>query len=565
MKTDKKKHIPIGIDDFKELIEKKFYFVDKSLFIKDILTSQAKATLIPRPRRFGKTLNLSLLRYFFEKTDQSNRHLFNDLKIEEHSDCMAHQGQYPVIWMTLKDSKTATWPACYAKICKIIGKEFDRHFSSIKPLLSEFEKKCVQEVINGSASQALYENSLSDLSRYLERAYKSQVILLMDEYDAPIHEGYIKGYYDDVISFMRNFLGAGFKGNTPLNIGILTGILRISKESIFSGINNLRVCSLVDERFSDKFGLLENEVQEILNYFGLENSIDDIRRWYDGYQSGSSKMYNPWSIVNLVDNDGATKPYWVNTSDNALIKELLRTSSTKTKEELEIIIQGNAVTKPVQENIVMTDLNNYDDVLWNFLLFCGYLTFKNYRSIEDEMYADFFIPNTEVGLIYKKSFKAWFGETINISTYTSMLERLIIGDVESFQEFFTKLTLETLSSFDMSGTEPELFYHALVLGMLASLSQTHEVKSNRESGYGRYDVMLIPKDKTKLGIIIEFKKVHANRNETLESEAQKALKQLEERKYETELRAQGFEKILKLGISFLGKHCLILTSPSHTK
>ncbi len=552
------KHIPIGIDDFKKLIEESYYFVDKSLLIKDILDSRAGATLIPRPRRFGKTLNLSLLRYFFEKTDQSNRHLFKGLKIEEHPDCMDHQGQYPVIWMTLKDTKTATWPSCYAKICKVIGIEFDRHFPSIEPILSEFEKKCVQEIINGTASQALYENSLLDLSRYLERAYQKQVMILMDEYDAPIHEGYLKGYYNEIINFMRNFLGAGFKGNTPLSMGILTGILRISKESVFSGINNLFVSSLTNSEFEDRFGLLEDEVVTMLHYFGLENSIDEVRRWYDGYQSGKCKVYNPWSIISLIKNKGILNAYWVNTSDNALIKELLKASSNKTKEELEIIIKGGTVTKPLQENIVLTDLKQKVDVLWNFLLFCGYLTFENPRLVGRSHVAELSIPNEEVIDVYENSFKSWFETTVNIDSYTSMLESLVIGDVESFREFFAKLTLETLGSFDVTGTEPELFYHALVLGMLASLLQTHEVKSNRESGYGRYDVMLIPKDKTKLGIVIEFKKVHADRNETLESEAQKALKQLEDRKYETELRAQGFKKILKLGISFLGKRCLVL-------
>ncbi len=558
MEALKKKYVPIGIDDFKKLIEENYYFVDKSLFIKDILDSRAAATLIPRPRRFGKTLNLSMVRYFFEKTEQGNRHLFNGLKIEEHPDCMAHQGQYPVIWMTLKDTKTATWPTCYAKICEVIGIEFDRHFDAIKPILNELETERVQKIIAGTASQSIYENSLLTLSRYLERAYKKQVMILMDEYDAPIHEGYTKNYYNDVISFMRGFLGAGFKGNNALSMGFLTGILRISKESIFSGINNLRVCSLVDERFSDKFGLLENEVLQVLRYFGLENSIDDVRRWYDGYQSGSSKIYNPWSIVNLVDNNGVMKPYWVNTSDNALVKELLRTSSNRTKEELEVIMKGGSVTKAIQENIVMPDIKGDERLLWSFLLFCGYLTFKDHRSVGDERHAELLIPNVEVGTSYKNSFQAWFSKTVTVGVYNAMLEGLVLGDIESFQVFFEKLVLETLSSFDVGGDEPERFYHALVLGMLASLSETYEVKSNRESGYGRYDVMLIPKDKTRLGIIIEFKRVNADKNETLESEAKKALKQIEERKYETELRSLGFDKILKLGISFLGKKTLVL-------
>ncbi len=558
MHEEEKKYIPVGIDDFKKLIEGNFYFVDKSLFIKDILDSRAEATLIPRPRRFGKTLNLSMLRYFFEKTEKNNRHLFDGLEIEKYPRCMEHQGKYPVIWLTFKDVKVGSWELCYRGIQEIIINEFARHSYLLNSeILNASQRKNFVAIMDNSADETLYRRALLVLSGCLATHYGKPVMLLIDEYDSPIHEGYIKGYYQDVVDFMRNFLGAGLKGNSALNMGILSGILKISKESIFSGLNNLRVGSIVDEKFPDRFGLLEDEVIAILQYFDLENRIEEVRHLYNGYHSGNSKVYNPWSIINLIDNKGKLAPYWVNTSDNALIKELLRTSSARTKEELEILVLGGKVTKPIQENIIMPDIKS-ETTLWNFLLFCGYLTFENQRREGRSNLAELSIPNEEVLESYKTSFEQWFAKTVDTSTYTSMLESLVTGETVAFQAYFTKLALETLGSFDVSEKEPELFYHALVLGMLASLSQTHLVKSNRESGYGRYDVMLIPNYKTKLGIIIEFKKVHADRKETLESEAQKALNQLEERKYETELHVQGIEKILKLGISFAGKKTLIL-------
>ncbi|KKS68185.1 MAG: hypothetical protein UV38_C0002G0054 [candidate division TM6 bacterium GW2011_GWE2_42_60] len=558
MSEAKKKYISVGIDDFGKLITGEYYFVDKSLLIKELLDSRAAVTLVPRPRRFGKTLNMSMIQCFFEKTDQtkSRRPLFNGLKIEQYSDCMEHQGKYPVIWLTFKDVKMDTWGPCYEKICKLIGVEFSRHFDNIKSVLSEFELQRVEAIISGTATQALYEDSLLDLSIYLERAHNAKVIVIIDEYDAPIHAAYLKGYYQEVIGFMRGFLGAGLKGNNALNFSIMTGILRVAKESIFSGINHLEVRTLLQQDYSDKFGFLESEVIAMLDFFGLDNKLDDVRRWYDGYQSGKHKVYNPWSIINLVKNRGEYQAYWVNTSDNALIKDLLKRCTPEMKEDLEVLITGGKVTKPIQENIIMLDIEKNDEVLWNFLVFSGYLTFENYRLVVDTNYAELLIPNVEVGTTYKTSFRAWFAEGSGMRNYTRMIDSLVAGEMEPFQDHFMKFTRETLSTFDIRGDEPERFYHALVLGMFGSLMQTHDIRSNRESGYGRYDVMLIPKDRSKPGIIIEFKK--ARPKESLKTASQNALKQVEERQYETELRALGLKKILKLGISFKGKESLVL-------
>ncbi len=564
----RKKHIPIGIDDFKELIEEYYYFADKTLFIKELLDSKAKVTLITRPRRFGKTLNLSMVRYFFEKilasaSPQSDavdlrRALFAGLAIEQHADCMKHQGKYPVIWLTLKDVKTDAWDSCYDKICRVIASEFKRHFEALQPWLSELESGQIAEIIAGTASQAQYENALLDLSFYLERAYQSKVIILIDEYDAPVYAGYFNGYYNEVVNFLRGFLGAGLKGNISLNFGLLSGILRVAKESIFSGINNLEVCTLLRKDYDDKFGFLENEVADLFSYFDLQNRHDEVRQWYDGYRSGNYLVYNPWSIINLIKNRGQIEPYWVNTSDNALITDRLKKSSSMMKEELEILVTGGKIKKPIQENITMPDIDSSEGALWEFLLFCGYLTFENYRREGRSFFAELSLPNEEVATVYETSFKQWFLDRSTMRDYTKMLENLVAGQPIYFKQMFERFSRETLSYFDVRGNEPEQFYHALVLGMLASLVQTHEVRSNRESGYGRYDVMIIPKDHQKSGIIIEFKNVEIQTHETLEMAAKNALKQIEERQYETELRARGIKTVLKFGIAFQGKESLVL-------
>lgn len=553
----KKKLIPIGVDDFAKLIEGNYYFADKSLFIKEILDSGAAVTLIPRPRRFGKTLNMSMLRYFFEKSEESRSHLFDELKIKQHPSYMKQQGQYPVIWLTFKDAKTSSWKDSYQLLCMQIMREFERH-NQVQAFLSEPEKARFERVRQGNGDRADFMNSLLDLSLYLERAHKAKVVILIDEYDAPVHAGYLNGYYDEVVDFMRVFMGACLKGNQALNFGVLTGILRVAKESIFSGINNLRVCTLVQDSYANHFGFLESEVAAILCHFTLENHLDEVRQWYNNYQSGECKVYNPWSIINLVDNKGKLQAYWVNTSDNTLIKDLLKKSSPEMKEELEIIVKGGKIKKLIQENIVMPDIDRNEEALWNFLLFCGYLTFDNYRREETEWFADLFIPNTEVVTSYKTSFKNWFLESSQARNYTQMIGSLIEGNPTLFKKNFERFSLATLSYFDIQGNEPEAFYHALVLGMLASLSSSHEVRSNRESGHGRYDVMFIPKDHSKPGVILEFKAVNKDKKETLETAAKSALSQIEDNNYEAELRALKLPKILKIGIAFEGKESFVL-------
>lgn len=553
------KRIPIGISDFKRLMEGNYYFVDKSMFIKELLDSGAAVTLFPRPRRFGKTLNLSMIRYFFEKTVVSNRHLFAGLKLENYPEYMAHQGQYPIIFLTFKDVKYKTWHLCFSGLKKIIAEEFRRHNYLLEgATLDDQQRTMFQLIMAEKADEIEYYTALKTLSGYLFAFHGKKAIILIDEYDAAIHEGFVNDYYNEIITFMRNFLTGGLKDNSSLELSVLTGILRIARESIFSGLNNLIVRTFLNEGFSSQFGLHEEEVSLLLNHFALQHELSTIRQWYDGYQSGPYKLYNPWSIINLIGNKGVIQPYWVNTSENALIKALLKQGSQEMKQDLELIIQKQKITKVINENIIMPDIYLDENAVWNFLLLSGYLTFENYRSDpqqEGQFLADLKSPNAEVSYLYVSQVQAWFGgKEGSMRLYQEMLKNLVAGSMDDFCDLFELLAQETISAFDVAGTQPEKFYHGLVLGMLTSLRDTHEIKSNRESGWGRYDIMIIPQDKSKPGIIIEFKTA---RKESLETTAQNALKQINDRQYETELKMLGIATIIKLGIAFKGKKSLI--------
>ncbi len=557
---ENKKSIPIGVSDFKKLIEENYYFADKSLLIKELLDSKAAVTLIPRPRRFGKTVNISMLRYFFEqsiKEENSNRHLFKDFAIEKHSECMAHQGQYPVIWLTLKDIKTSSWELCYRGIQEVLSSEFLRHrYLLDSDVLDKLQKRKFEEVLDGSADETLCRRALLNLSQYLFKYHHKRAIILIDEYDTPIHAAFANDYYNKAIEFFRDFLGAGLKDNSNLEFAFMTGILRVAKESIFSGLNNLEVRTIIQEGYSDKFGFLEEEVVKMLNYFNLSSNMDEVRKWYDGYQSGPHKVYNPWSIVSMIKNKGIIEPYWVNTSDNLIIRDLARGNAERIDEELKILMSGGMVTKQINEGIIFQHISYDMDAFWNFLLFNGYLTFENYRTGEMGSFAELKIPNVEVAILYRTIVLAWFKAEVIKQDHQKMLAALAEGNVTEIKRVFELFSGEVLSVFDTSKKEPEKFYHILTLGMFAALMQTHEVRSNRESGAGRYDVMIIPKDHSRVGFIIEFKR--AEGKETLLMAAKKALKQIEDKHYKVELRARGVQKIIKLGIAFKGKQSLVL-------
>lgn len=554
------KKLPIGVSDFKSIIDENYYFIDKTLFIKEIIDDGSRVILLPRPRRFGKTLNMSMLKYFYEKDNIDNSYLFKDLNISKEKEIMNNQGKYPVIYLTFKDEKHSDWETCKNSFKRIVKDEFSKHDYILDgSVLKDYEKDEIVEILRGKAPYEVYLNGLKILTKYLYKYHKEKVVILIDEYDVPIQSGYMNEYYDKVIEFMRIFLSGGLKDNEFLQKAVLTGILRVAKESIFSGLNNLKVSTLISEHYSSQFGFLDNEIEEILRYYGIEYEIEEVRQWYNGYIFGDKVIYNPWSILNYVDNyKEGFKPYWVNTSSNDLVKRVLARGGQKLKTELEDLIKGKQIEKTINENIVMHEIETDSNNAWSFLLFSGYLKVVHKRVIQGKTYCSMEIPNLEVKYLYEDIVLAWFRENLSNENFNVMLESLISGDIKIFSKIFREFILSSVSYFDVSGKESEKVYHSFVLGALIALSKEYEVKSNKESGYGRYDIMIIPKDIKKKGIIIEFKKIDEDDNETLEIAAEKALNQIKDKRYKQELIDRGVKDIIQLGIAFEGKKVLVL-------
>ncbi|SHH39266.1 AAA family ATPase [Tepidibacter thalassicus] len=554
------KKISIGISDFKKLISENYYYVDKSLFIKEIIDDGSEVILIPRPRRFGKTLNMSMLKYFFEKSDENNRYLFENLKINDYKEIMDMQGKYPVIYITFKDIKYSNWEDCNIGIKSVISDVYEKHkYLLNSDFLDERQRKYFNDVLNKDVNTVELSESLKTLSKYLTNYYKQKTVVLIDEYDVPIQSGYLNNYYGKVIEFMRIFLSAVLKDNEYLQKGVLTGILRVAKESIFSGLNNLKVCTILKNHYSDKFGFLEGEVEEMLKYYNIESEMDEVRKWYNGYIFGKNVIYNPWSILNYVDNyEKGYRPYWVNTSSNDLVKIILTKSGEFIKKDLEDLIKGKDIVKTINEDIVMKDIDKSSENVWSFLLFSGYLKVVNEEFKRGKTYCNLKIPNLEVAYLYEEIIMSWFNESINNEKFNIMLKSLVNGDIEVFEEIFSEYLIKSASYFDIE--ESESFYHAFVLGILVALNEEYEVKSNRESGYGRYDIMIIPKDKSKIGIIIEFKKVNKRRKENLEIAVQNAIEQIKNKNYRQDLLDRGVKNIIELGIAFEGKDVLVVQS-----
>lgn len=550
------KKLPLGISDFRTMIEEDYTYVDKSLFIQELIEANAKVILIPRMRRFGKTLNLSMLQYFFEKSTPSNEHLFEGLKVWNHEAMRVLQGQFPVIFLTLKDVKFPTWVEMLESLARIIAKEFKRHLYLLdKEVLIAREKEIFTTILQEEASTSLLSDSLNYLTEWLHRYHGKRVILLIDEYDTPAHSAFVGGFYDTLIPFLRNWLSSALKDNKYLEKGVLTGILRIAKETIFSGLNNVITFTILSDEFQDKFGFIEAEVKELLEEYGLQHKLDEMRRWYNGYRIGSLEgIYNPWSILNCLSKKGEIAPYWVNTSENALMKQLVTKGPSDLKSDLEHLLNGASIEKKVEEGVVFSELSNQPDAIWSLLLFSGYLTTGNRPSYGKPILLR--IPNLEVEQLYRSLITEWFKNILNETNYRLLLRSLVTGDLETFSQIFQNFFSSAVSVFDVAGEEPEKIYHAFVLGMLVGLKDTYEIKSNRESGYGRYDVMLIPKNPRDLGLIIEFKKADTI---SLEEALQQALKQIEEKNYAQELRDRQIANILCLAIAFKGKKVQFLT------
>ncbi|MCL6586111.1 MAG: ATP-binding protein [Anoxybacillus sp.] len=546
------KKIPIGVSDFKKLIEENFFFVDKSLLIKEIIEDGAEVILFTRPRRFGKTLNMSMLKYFFAKTEQNNDRLFHQLQICQEPHIMKKQGTYPVIFITLKDEKHRQFAHFKKSFALLMSEIYKQHLYLLESTqLLPSEKTYIQQIINKETDEIELQKSLFLLSSYLYKYHQQKVIILIDEYDVPIQEAYIYGYYDEMIYFMRNFFSAGLKDNVYLEKAVLTGVLRIAKESVFSGLNNLETYSILKSKYSQYFGFVETEVEQLLAYYGLEQKMDDIRTWYNGYTFGTHVIYNPWSILHFVkDPRAGFRTYWVNTAENGLLRTLFAKANTTIKKELEQLIKGETIIQPIDEMIVMPEVEQTETNIWNFLLFTGYLRAAR-QEIDGSLRVHLQIPNIEVLTLFKQIILSWF-QVRTADTFSLLLKSLTTGDIESFEDALSDLIEQTISYFDV-GEESEKFYHALVLGMLVSLEKEYTIKSNRESGYGRYDIMLIPKQPTKYGIVIEFKSVNKRKKETLEKAALAAVQQIRAKQYKKELTSLGIANILEIGIAFDGK------------
>ncbi|CAL7915143.1 AAA family ATPase [Fusobacterium necrophorum] len=534
------KQLPIGVSDFKELIEGNYYFIDKTNLLKEIVQDGAKVKLFTRPRRFGKTLNMSMLRYFFDiKNAENHRKLFTGLDIRESSH-FEKQGKYPVIYLSLKDIKEVSWQDCSRRIRKVLSDLFAEY----KYLRDDLDQRDLKNFdgIWLEEADGNYFDALKDLSKYLSRYHEKKVVILLDEYDTPMVSAYENGYYEEAMTFFRNFYSAALKDNICLELGVMTGILRVAKEGIFSGLNNLAVYSILDERYSSYFGLTEMEVKEALNYYELKSNLQEVKEWYDGYCFGKIEIYNPWSIINYISNR-KVGAYWVGTSNNFLVYDLLEKSGRDIFEDLRKIFQGSSLPKTLDYSFSFQDMQNPNEV-WQLLTHSGYL--KAEELGEKERYA-LSIPNREIYSFFEKSFLNRFLGGVDL--FQEMIKELKKENFLGFERKLQSILSHSMSYYD--GSMQEKYYHNLVLGMLLSLTKEYHVRSNQESGYGRYDLLLEPKRKEDTAYLFEFKV--AKREEDLEKKAEEAITQMEENHYDVELRERGIGKLLLLGIAFCGK------------
>ncbi|AVQ25903.1 AAA family ATPase [Fusobacterium periodonticum] len=532
------KRLAIGIDDFRKIIKEDCYYVDKTKFMEAVLEDASNVKLFTRPRRFGKTLNMSMLKYFFDVRDsEENRKLFNGLDIEK-SRYINEQGKYPTILISLKSIKYETWEESLEQLKSLLSNLYNE-FEYIRECLNESEIELFNDIWfkkeNGE-----YANSLKNLTSFLYKYYKKEVILLIDEYDIPLITAHKYGYYDEIINFYKIFLGEALKTNQYLKMGVLTGIIRVIKTGIFSDLNNLKVYSILEKKYSEFFGFTEEEVKKALQYFNIEEELVNVKYWYDGYKFGNSELYNPWSIINFLDGR-ELKNYWVGTSENFLIKNILENSTSRTNEILDKLFNEEEVEEAITGTSDLSILMDSKEV-WELLLFSGYLTVK--EKLDDDIYS-LKLPNMEVKKLFKKEFiNVHFG----ISLFRKTMEALKNLNFNDFEKYFQEIMLKSTSNWD---TSKEAFYHGLSLGMLSYLDNDYYVTSNFEAGFGRYDVVLEPKNRNDRAFILEFKVAEAENK--LEKLSKEAIKQIEEKKYDINLKSKEIKEITSVGIAFYGK------------
>ncbi|RHU89837.1 hypothetical protein DXC27_03535 [Ruminococcus sp. OM08-7] len=555
-----KKSLPIGISDYVRA-QSEYYYVDKTLLIRDFLDKKPLVSLFTRPRRFGKTLNMDMLRVFFEISDADTSIYFKDKAIWKCGENYTkHQGKYPVIFLTFKDVKFHSWESTLDKIRGLLQTEFGRHLELTESKkIPEYEKEYFSRIINGRATEVELASALERLSKMLTEHYGKAPVIIIDEYDTPIQEEYAKDFYDEIIEFMRNFFSGAFKDNRNLSYGFLTGILRIAQESIFSGLNNLTVNSVMDEDYDDYFGFTRSEVHEMLEYYGAMDKEPEMKNWYDGYLFGSTEIYNPWSVINYIARGCIPQAYWVNTGKNEVLEEVLSIATDDITERLYALLQGEYVIAKIDQNVVYRSLSEDPSNIYSLLLVAGYLKIITKELQADGTYlCEISIPNKEISVVYKREILSHLLQigAITRTTANKIAESLFSNDLNKLQQAITEYMDRSISYYD-SGAEG--FYHGLILGLIALTDNQYKIRSNRESGDGRYDICMIPRDEKYTGIIMELKAENGLNETELDILSSEALNQIDTKRYDMELRNDGVKNILKLGIAFSGKKVKIKT------
>lgn len=550
--------LPVGVENFEDLIQTGYYFVDKTLFIRELIDMKGKVNLFTRPRRFGKTLNMSMIRYFFEMGKKDHSDLFQGLKImDAGEEYLAHMGQYPVISVSLKSMKQYSYELAYEMLKKAVGGEYSRHWEAVEASgrLSGANLERYLRIRDLKGSEGDYADALKFLSDCLYICTGRKSIILIDEYDVPLENAYFSGFYEKMVSVIRSLFESALKTNDYLEFAVVTGCLRISKESIFTGLNNLNVVSITNSSFAEHFGFTQEEVERMLQDYGLAENLETVRKWYDGYRFGETEVYNPWSVINYVnscyhDKKAFAKPYWSNTSSNSIVKNLIEQADISVKQEIERLIEGGTIEKPIHEDITYDDMNSTQDNLWNFLFFTGYLKKISERQEGETIYMEMAIPNSEVRYVYKNAVLRWFEERTEKKELKPLYESLLNGKAGELAEILSENLMETISFYDYQ----ESYYHGFLAGMLKNIGN-YIVQSNRESGNGRPDILVRYPSVRGKAVIIEIKV--SKTYQGLEEKCDEALNQIEEQKYEEALRQEGYQDILKYGVAFYRKECLV--------
>lgn len=548
----KNKSLPIGVSDFK-LATTGYYYVDKTLMIRDFLDKKPMVSLFTRPRRFGKTLNMDMLRVFFEKTNEDTSVYFKDKQIWQCGDYYTkHQGQYPVIFLTFKDVKSMTWEETFQKIRRLISLEFIRHNElETSSVLTAYEKEQYHLLARDSGDEVDCQMGLQLLSLLLHKHYGRECIIIIDEYDTPIQQGHTCNFYPEIVNFMRNFFSGGLKDNPHLAFGFLTGILRVAKESIFSGMNNLKTYSILDDGYSSYFGFTEKEVKDMLRYYGKDDKYNELSEWYDGYRFGNTEIFNPWSVINYISDNCFPKTFWQSTGSNEIIGEIIQAATPEITKDLYKLLCGEKIAAYIDTSVIYPEVQNNPYSIYSFLLVAGYLKVANiYPQSDGNFMCDVAIPNKEITFVYEKEV---LNRTNQNSLAISISQAIFSKDTQKLQALLEDFMVKSISSIDGAN---EGFYHGMMLGLCAILGNRYKIRSNRESGLGRFDIQLMPLTKGMPGFIFEFK--HTKDEHTdLSALADSALQQIEAKKYDTELRDNGVNSIISIGIAFRGKSAVV--------